>query len=425
VGQAKAMIVTRSRLHAVRYRQALDAYLDKRGYPYKALVAFSGTVKDPETEQTYTEPGMNGGIREAQTADAFKKPEHRFLVVANKFQTGFDEPLLSAMYVDKGLGGVRAVQTLSRLNRPYPGKKTFVLDFANEAETIQAAFADYYETTLLSEGTDPNLLYDVQRKLDDAHFYTEDEVELVAKLWFSAQRQGDADPNHPKLHNALQPVVDRFDDAPEDEQETFRGHLRDYVRLYRFLAQLIPFTDPDLETLYVFAYLLLRRLPPPEGRSLPREVLAQVDLETYQVRQTHNGEIAVEPEGELAPQGEKGGRMPQEEMPAPLSEIVALLNERFGLNVSKEEGEAFMAQMLSQLLESQTLADSVAVNTAENAKLTFTEVINDVMQDMLDVNFKFYKLYAEEPHFAEFLRDLLYDRYLREAETSSLTGTPR
>jgi type I restriction enzyme R subunit len=419
-GQAKAMIVTRSRLHAVRYRQALDAYLQDRGYPYRALVAFSGTVKDPETDQTYTERGMNGGIPETQTADAFKKPEHRFLVVANKFQTGFDEPLLSAMYVDKKLSGVRAVQTLSRLNRPYPGKKTFVLDFANEAETIQASFADYYETTLLSEGTDPNLLYDVQRKLADAHFYTEDEVEHVAALWFSAQRQGlgasgaEADPHHPKIHNALQPVVDRFVDAEEDEREAFRGHLRDYVRLYRFLAQLVPFTDPELETLYVFAYLLLRRLPPPEGRSLPREVLAQVELETYQMRQTHNGEIALEPEGKLAPQGEKGARMPQAEAPAPLSEIVALLNERFGLNVSKEEGETFMAQMLSQLLESQTLADSVAVNTPANAKLTFTEVINDVMQDMLDVNFKFYKLYAEEPHFAEFLRDLLYDRYLRE-----------
>jgi type I restriction enzyme R subunit len=256
----------------------------------------------------------------------------------------------------------------------------------------------------------------VQRKLADAHVYTPDEVEHVAALWFSAQRQGDADPNHPKIHNALQPVVDRFVDAEEDEREAFRGHLRDYVRLYRFLAQLIPFTDPELEELYVFAYLLLRRLPAPERHTLPHEVLAQVELETYQMRQTHNGEIAVEPEGELDPQGEKGARTPQEEESAPLSEIVALLNERFGLNVSKQEGEAFMAQMLSQLLESRTLADSVQVNTPENAKLTFTEVINDVMQDMLDVNFKFYKLYAEEPHFAEFLRDVLYDRYLREQE---------
>jgi type I restriction enzyme R subunit len=413
--QAKAMIVTRSRLHAVRYRQALDRYLQERGFPYRALVAFSGTVSDPDTDQTYTERSMNDGIPDTQTAETFNRPDYRFLVVANKFQTGFDQPLLSAMYVDQKLSGVRAVQTLSRLNRPYPGKKTFVLDFANEAEAIQDAFADYYETTILSEGTDPNLLYDIQRKLADAHFYTEDEVTQVARLWFAAREEteGEVDLSHPRLHNALQPVVDRFVDADDDDKERFRGHLRDYVRLYRFLAQIIPFTDPELEHLHIFATLLLRRLPPPEREGLPREVLAQVELETYQVHQTHNGQIALEPEGQLIPQGEKGARLPQVEDLRPLSEIVNLLNARYGLNVSVQEGEAFMAQMLDKLLQSQALADSVAVNTPENAKLTFTEVINDVMQDMLDVNFKFYKLYAEAPPFADFLRDMLYERYLR------------
>jgi type I restriction enzyme R subunit len=412
--QAKAMIVTRSRLHAVRYRQALDRYLQERGLPYRALVAFSGTVKDPDVERTYTERGMNDGIPDTQTAEAFKRPAYRFLVVANKFQTGFDQPLLSAMYVDQKLSGVRAVQTLSRLNRPYPGKKTFVLDFANEAEAIQEAFADYYETTILSEGTDPNLLYDVQRKLADAHFYTEDEVTHVAQLWFAANEEGEGDLSHPRLHNALQPVIDRFADAEDEDQARFRGHLRDYVRLYRFLAQIIPFTDPELEALHIFATLLLRRLPPPEREGLPREVLAQVELETYKLNPTHNGQIPLAPEGELAPQGEKGARLPQGQELSPLSEIVNLLNARYGLNVSAQEGEAFIAQMLHKLLESQALADSVEVNTPENAKLTFTEVINDVMQDMLDVNFKFYKLYAEEPPFADFLRDVLYERYLRE-----------
>ena len=159
-GRAKAMIVTRSRLHAVRYKLAVDRYLAELGHPFKALVAFSGTVQDGG--QSYTESGMNG-IPEAQTANTFELPEYRFLIVANKFQTGFDQPLLHTMYVDKKLGGVNAVQTLSRLNRTHPEKQsTMVLDFTNESDEIKSAFEPYYETTILSEATDPNLLYEKQ-----------------------------------------------------------------------------------------------------------------------------------------------------------------------------------------------------------------------------------------------------------------------
>src|SRR5204863_613023 len=162
-GKAKAMIVTRSRLHAVRYKLAVDKYLSERGYPFKVLVAFSGTVQDGG--QSYTEFSMNG-FPEAQTAKAFERSEYRFLIVANKFQTGFDQPLLHTMYVDKKLGGVNAVQTLSRLNRTHPEKtEAMVIDFANDAEEIRKAFEPYYETTILSEATDPNLLYEIQNRL--------------------------------------------------------------------------------------------------------------------------------------------------------------------------------------------------------------------------------------------------------------------
>ena len=162
-GRAKAMIVTRSRLHAVRYKLAVDRYLAELGNPFKALVAFSGTVQDGG--QSYTESGMNT-IPEAQTARTFEIPEYRFLIVANKFQTGFDQPLLHTMYVDKKLGGVNAVQTLSRLNRIHPDKQsTMVLDFTNESDEIKASFEPYYETTILSEATDPNLLYEKQGRL--------------------------------------------------------------------------------------------------------------------------------------------------------------------------------------------------------------------------------------------------------------------
>src|SRR5437879_4061545 len=179
------MIVTRSRLHAVRYRLAVDKYLAERGYPFKALVAFSGTV--PDGGQAYTESNMNG-FPEAQTAKTFERSEYRFLIVANKFQTGFDQPLLHTMYVDKKLGGVNAVQTLSRLNRTHPEKKgTMVLDFANESDEIKAAFEPYYETTLLSEATDPNLLYEDQTRLLGFHVFPEEDWDAFDKVYFEAK----------------------------------------------------------------------------------------------------------------------------------------------------------------------------------------------------------------------------------------------
>src|SRR6266480_2268486 len=209
-GKAKAMIVTRSRLHAVRYKHAVDRYLKEHGYPYKALVAFSGTVRDGGID--FTESNMNG-FPETQTAEIFKQDAYRILIVANKFQTGFDQPQLHTMYVDKKLGGVNAVQTLSRLNRTYPGKKeTMVLDFANEAEEIQQAFAPYYEKTLLSEGTDPNLLYDLQTKLTGFHFYSEDDVNHFAEIFF------DPKGTQNKLYAVLAPVVDRYEEASNEEK---------------------------------------------------------------------------------------------------------------------------------------------------------------------------------------------------------------
>ena len=242
-GRAKAMIVTRSRLHAVRYKLALDAYLSEHGHPFKALVAFSGTVDDGG--EPYTEARMNG-IPETRTARAFEASDYRFLVVANKFQTGFDQPLLHTMYVDKKLGGVNAVQTLSRLNRTHPEKQdTMVLDFANEADGIKAAFEPYYETTLLSEATDPNLLYEIQSRLEAFPVYEQSDVDAFARVYFDPKVKQD------RLYAVLDSVVRRFGGLHEDERQGFRGQLTDYVRLYAFLAQVLTFADAELEKLYV------------------------------------------------------------------------------------------------------------------------------------------------------------------------------
>ena len=405
-GKAKAMIVTRSRLHAVRYRLAVDKYLAERGYPFKALVAFSGTVNDPRGGPPYTEANMNG-FPEAQTAKTFERPEYRFLIVANKFQTGFDQPLLHTMYVDKKLGGVNAVQTLSRLNRTHPEKNgTMVLDFANEADAIKKAFEDYYETTLLSEATDPNLLYEVQTRLSAFPVYTEADVTDFARVYFDRKTTLD------QLYSALSPMVERFRALSLEEREDFRGQVTDYVRLYAFLSQVLTFADADLEKLYVFARHL-RRLLPADRAELPLEVQQNIDMESYRIQQTASGKIPLDRKsGVLDPVGTKGAHgIAPEELEA-LSRIIAGLNERFGLNLGPEQ-EATLGQMVERLGDDAALDAAARANTRENVRLTFDQKVEQVIQEIVDSNFELYKRITDDRAFGEQLKNLLFDHYLR------------
>ena len=405
-GKAKAMIVTRSRLHAVRYRRAVDKYLAERGYPFKALVAFSGTVNDPRGGPPYTEANMNG-FPEAQTARTFERPEYRFLIVANKFQTGFDQPLLHTMYVDKKLGGVNAVQTLSRLNRTHPEKNgTMVLDFANEANDIKKAFEDYYETTLLSEATDPNLLYEVQTRLSTFPVYTDADVTDFARIYFDSGTTLD------QLYSALSPIIERFNALSLEEREGFRSQLTDYVRLYAFLSQILTFADADLEKLYVFARHL-RRLLPADRAEQPLEVQQNIDMESYRIQQTGSGRIALDRKaGVLDPVGTKGAyRVDPEEMEA-LSRIIAGLNERFGLNLGPEQ-EATLGQMMERLGDDAALDAAARANTRENVRLTFDQKVEQVIQEIVNSNFELYKRITDDRAFGEQLKNLLFDHYLR------------
>ena len=403
-GKAKAMIVTRSRLHAVRYRLAVDRYLAERGYPFKALVAFSGTVQDGG--QSYTEAGMNG-FPENQTAKTFERAEFRFLIVANKFQTGFDQPLLHAMYVDKKLGGVGAVQTLSRLNRTHPEKKgTMVLDFANEADEIKAAFEPYYETTLLSEATDPNLLYELQTRLGAFPVYGADDVETFARVYFDPKATQD------RLYAVLAPVVERFEALSADEQRGFRGQLTDYVRLYAFLAQVLTFADADLEKLYGFARHL-RRLLPSDQVELPREVQQNIDMESYRIQQTGSGKIALERRpGVLDPVSTKQGHGVAPDELEMLSRIIAELNERFGLNLGPEH-RVTLGQMMEKLDDDAALDAAARVNTRENVRLTFDQKVEHVIQEIVDSNFDLYKRITDDRAFGEAIKNFLFDQYLR------------
>jgi type I restriction enzyme R subunit len=409
-GRAKAMIVTRSRLHAVRYKIAMDAYLRESGYPVAALVAFSGTVEDGG--RSYTESGMNSEgkgrtIGESQTAKEFERPEYRFLIAANKFQTGFDQPLLHTMYVDKKLGGVNAVQTLSRLNRIYPGKRgTMVLDFANEADEIQKSFEPYFETTLLSEATDPNLLYTVQNRLVGCGVFTSREVDDFARLYFDRKTTQDW------LYAALAPNTERFKELSREDQVDFRGQITDYVRLYGFLAQVLTFADLDLEKLYVFARHL-RRLLPVEWEELPREVQRNIDMESYRIHETVSGRIVLTRKAEqLEPQRTTEKYVPGPEDLEPLSVIIAALNERFGLDLG-DQHRLTLSQMMASLDGDPALDASARVNTRENLRLAFEQKVEDAIQGIVESNFDLYKRITDDPAFGEAIKTLLFDQYMR------------
>ena len=403
-GRAKSMIVTRSRLHAVRYKLAVNAYLAARGHPFKALVAFSGTVQD--AGRSYTEANMNGAP-EAQTARTFDGPEHRFLIVANKFQTGFDQPLLHTMYVDKKLGGVNAVQTLSRLNRTHPEKRgTLVLDFANEADGVKAAFDPYFETTLLSEATDPNLLYEAQTRLEEYPVFAPADVDRFARVWFDSGSTQD------RLYAALAPVVERFGELSAEEQPDFRGQITDYVRLYAFLAQVLTFTDADLEKLYVFARHL-RPLLPVAREELPREVQQNIDMESYRIQETRSGRIELErTAGVLDPIGPKGTHGSAPEEIETLSRIIAELNERFGLELGPEH-RVTLSQMMERLDKDEALGVAARVNTRENVRLTFDQKVEQVIQEIVDSNFDLYRRITDDRAFGDVIKNLLFDQYVR------------
>lgn len=401
-GRAKAMVVTRSRLHAVRYKQAIDTYLAAHRHPFKVLVAFSGKVKDGGIE--YTESGMNS-IPETQTAQTFKLDEYKLLIVAEKFQTGFDQPLLHTMYVDKRLRGLHAVQTLSRLNRVHPGKtETFVLDFANEAEDIQKSFEPYYEKTILSEATDPNLLYDLQTSLEQHGIFTTEEVDAFAKIFFNPKG------TQAKLYAAVDAPVKRFKAKEKEDKTEFRTTLADFVRLYAFLSQIATFTDPELEKLYTFGRLLLRKLPI-EKEKLPVEIQQAIDIESYRLDKTSSGTIGLNRgQGEMSPENPLTATQLNPGDIEALSEIIKELNQRFGTDFT-ENDRLVIRQLEEHLAAIPMLEQTVRVNTPENAMLTFKAVLENLLQELIDTQFKFYKQVNANPDFAQTLTKFLFERY--------------
>jgi type I restriction enzyme R subunit len=294
-GKAKAMIVTRSRLHAVRYAVAVRDYLKELGEPFEALVAFTGTVKNKDTGGEYTEAKMNG-FAEDKLRQRFEAPQRRILIVANKYQTGFDQPLLKAMYVDRKLTGVAAVQTLSRLNRTHPGKDSVViLDFENEPKHIEKQFKPYYDRIKLTNEVAPDKLYDIRTDLEEFGLYTPAAVDAFCAVFY---RKGASEAKIAKLHALVDPLLAQFRLMDETDRKNFKSLMRDYVKLYGFLSQIIPFGDPRLEKLYAFAGFVVKKLKV-GGKDALAAVISMTDLDRYRPNPGQTGKIALK-RGEAA-----------------------------------------------------------------------------------------------------------------------------
>ena len=412
-GKGRAMLVTPSRLHCVRYKQAFDKQMREMGLPYKCLVAFSNTVHDTDSGVDYTENGMNALPPSTSIADSFKDPNYRILIVASKFQTGFDEPMLQTMYVDKKLDGLQCVQTLSRLNRVATGKTdTLVLDFVNEPEQIQEAFQQYYQTTMLAEETDPNRLYDLQSQLADFDLYDEATIEEFCRIFY------DSDQPDELLQSVLDSVVERWGVLERDDREEFRSALQSYIRLYGYISQLITFTDVALEKLYIFSHGLNKKLPKREHPDL-QDVLASVDLDSFRVQRIHEElQLSLEEEdSEVEGFGSDVAtrREPEQDL---LSNIINALNDAHQTDFT-EEDKVDLATIHRKVNENEALRQVIEGDNSEsNKRYKFDEVIDEILLSFVNSKLDLYNKLTQEEINADLKREL-YQAYLAQSSTAS------
>lgn len=412
-GHAKAMVVTGSRLEAVRYKQSFDHYIKSKGYPIKSLVAFSGEVIDDKLKDVkYTEVAMNNGIKEKELPEKFGTPEYHVLLVAEKYQTGFDQPLLHTMYVDKRLAGIQAVQTLSRLNRIHPLKEdTFILDFVNDREEIQEAFKTYYDGAEIGEEVDPAHLYKIQGELELSGIFMQEDVDRFCNVYFKPkQKQSAAD--HEAMNAALDPAVSRFKvllKEKEEEAELMRSKLNAFRNLYAFLSQIIPYQDSDLEKLFVFIRHLSPKLP--KRKSGPEYSFDDtVRLEYYRLQKISEGSISLQGDKKFRLDGptEVGTGMVREE-PVSLSRLVDLINDRFGTEFNQAD-QYFLDQIVETASMEDSLIRAAEVNPVEKFKLVFKNILESLFIERMDQNEEFFARFMNEPDFQKFITEGLAEQ---------------
>ena len=402
-GQARAMVVTSGIHAAIDYFFAIGGLLKERRSPYQAIVAFSG--EHEYKGQKVTEASLNR-FSSNLIADRIQEDPYRILVVADKFQTGYDEPLLHTMYVDKVLSGIKAVQTLSRLNRAHPQKHdTFVLDFENDSGTIQSAFSDYYRTTILSSETDPNKLNDLKSALDGYHIYN-GHVSQLAELYIGGADRSQLDP----ILDAC--VVPYNQDLDEDGQVDFKGKAKSFVRTYNFLATILPYPNPEWEKLSIFLNFLISKLPAPKEEDYALGILETVDMESYRAEVKASMKIALADEDaeiEPVPIG-TGGHKSEPEMDK-LSNIIKTFNDLFG-NLpwkDREQIEHFLAYDIPKRVSVDKAYQNARLNSDEqNARIEHDRALQRVVVDSLYDQTEFYKQFSSNESFRKWVTDNIF-----------------
>jgi type I restriction enzyme R subunit len=396
------MVVTSGIERAIQYFHAFKAYLVERKSPYQAIVAFSG---EHEYHGAKVSEASLNGFPSGDIAGKIQTDPYRFLICADKFQTGYDEPLLHTMYVDKALSGIKAVQTLSRLNRAHPQKHDcFVLDFQNNSEAITFAFQDYYRTTLLAEETDPNKLHDLKAALDGAQVYSPEQVRQVVALFLGDAERDQLDPI---LDACVAVYVDRLD---EDGQVNFKGKAKAFCRTYSFLSSVIPYSNAEWEKLSILLNLLAPKLPAPQEEDLARGILEAIDMDSYRVEKKAVLKIALADEdAEIEPAPtEAGGRKSEPELDR-LSNILKTFNEQFGTLFTDTDR---VAKRIREDIAPKVAADQAYQNAKENtphtARMAHDQALGKVMQLLLKDDTQVYKQFVENESFKRFISDMVY-----------------
>jgi type I restriction enzyme R subunit len=401
-GQARAMVVTNGIERAIQYFHAFKAFLVERKSPYQVIVAFSG--EHDYGGKRVSEVSLNG-FASSEISAKIQTDPYRFLICADKFQTGYDEPLLHTMYVDKPLSGIKAVQTLSRLNRAHPQKHDcFVLDFQNNSEAITFAFQDYYRTTLLAEETDPNKLHDLKAALDDAQVYTPEQVQKVVELFLGG---ADRDKLDPILDTCVAVYVDRLD---EDGQVDFKGKAKVFCRTYSFLSSVIPYSNAEWEKLSILLNLLTPKLPAPKEEDLSKGILEAIDMDSYRVEKKAAMKIALaDKDTEIEPvPTDVHGHKPEPELDR-LSNILKAFNEQFSTLFT--DGDRVVKRIRDDIAP-KVAADSAYQNAKENtphtARMAHDQALSKVMQHLLKDDTQVYKQFVENESFRRFVGDMVY-----------------
>jgi type I restriction enzyme R subunit len=414
-GQGRAMVVTGSIQRAISYFHAIRTYLAERKSPYQAIVAFSG--EHEYAGEKVSEASLNG-FSSNLIAEKIQEDPYRFLVCADKFQTGYDEPLLHTMYVDKVLSGIKAVQTLSRLNRAHPKKHdAFVLDFANDADTVQEAFADYYRATILAEETDPDKLHDLKATLDACQVYDPGQIDELVELYLSG---ADRDQLDPILDNCVAAYREQLD---EDGQVDFKGKAKSFQRTYAFLASIVPYTNAEWEELSIFLTFLIPKLPAPVEEDLSKGVLESIDMDSYRVeKQAVQGIQLPDQDAEIGPVPTSGGgQTPEPEMDR-LSNIIRDFNDRFGNIEWKDKDKidhVIAVELPAKVADDVAYQNAMSNSDQQNARVEHDRALERAMTDLLADHTELFKLFSDNESFRKWLHEMTFAATYVSAATAA------